>query len=143
MLRYPVKLEPDDNGTVRVSFPDIPEAHTFGVDRDDPLRRAEEALEAALSVYIARRLPIPTAPRPRTKAMPLVGLPTLSEAKVALYCAMRDAGVRNADLARRLGWPKPQIDRLLDLDHTSRMEQLEAAFRALDKRLTLVVEDAA
>jgi antitoxin HicB len=103
MLRYPVKLEPDDNGTVRVSFPDIPEAHTSGVDRDDALRRAEEALEAALSVYIARRLPIPTAPRPGTKAMPLVGLPTLSEAKVALYCAMRDAGVRNADLARRVG----------------------------------------
>lgn len=32
MLRYPVRLKPDTNGTIRVEFPDIPEAHTFGTD---------------------------------------------------------------------------------------------------------------
>ena len=30
MLAYPVVLEPDDNGTLLVTFPDVPEAVTFG-----------------------------------------------------------------------------------------------------------------
>ncbi len=32
MLAYPVKLEADDNRTVLVTFPDVPEAITFGAD---------------------------------------------------------------------------------------------------------------
>lgn len=32
MLRYPARLERDTNGTILVSFPDVPEAHTFGED---------------------------------------------------------------------------------------------------------------
>ncbi len=37
----------------------------------------------------------------------------------------------------------PQVDRLLDLMHSSRLDQLEAAFRVLGKRLALEVLDAA
>jgi antitoxin HicB len=35
-------------------------------------------------------------------------------------------------LARRLGWHVPQVDRLFDLTHASRFDQIEAAARALD-----------
>jgi antitoxin HicB len=62
---------------------------------------------------------------------------------VLLYRAMRERGVRKADLARRLGWHGPQIDRLLDLNHASRLDQIEAALAALGKRLTLDLADAA
>ena len=72
-----------------------------------------------------------------------VVLPALTEAKIALYQRMRDARIRKADLARRLGWHMPQIDRLLDLNHASRLDQLEAGFAALNKRLTIQVADAA
>jgi antitoxin HicB len=37
----------------------------------------------------------------------------------------------------------PQVDRLLDLLHNSRLDQLEAAFRALGKRIGISVEEAA
>ena len=70
-------------------------------------------------------------------------MPTLSEAKLNLYQAMRAEGVGKAELARRLNCHLPQVDRLLDLSHASRLEQLEAAFRALGKRLSIVIEDAA
>jgi antitoxin HicB len=36
-----------------------------------------------------------------------------------------------------------QVDRLLDLRHASRLDQLEAAFRVLGKRLTLEIREAA
>jgi hypothetical protein len=37
----------------------------------------------------------------------------------------------------------PQVDRLLDLRHASRLDQLEAAFRALGKQLFIQVCEAA
>ena len=38
---------------------------------------------------------------------------------------------------------KPQVDRLLDLLHASRLDQLEAAFRVLGKRLAVGIREAA
>jgi antitoxin HicB len=69
-------------------------------------------------------------------------MPALIEAKVRLYEAMRDAKVGKAELARRLDWHLPQVDRLLAMTHGSKLEQLEAAFRVLGKRLTVDVEDS-
>jgi antitoxin HicB len=37
----------------------------------------------------------------------------------------------------------PQIDRLLDLRHASRLDQLEAAFRALGKQISVEIREAA
>jgi antitoxin HicB len=141
MLAYPVDLERDTNGTVLVTFPEFAEAVTFGDDESDALLRAVDALETVLAARIDDRedipLPSPAANRPS------VVLPALTAAKVLLYRAMRERGVRKADLARRLGWHGPQIDRLLDLNHASRLDQIEAALAALGKRLTLDLADAA
>jgi antitoxin HicB len=60
-------------------------------------------------------------------------LPAMSAAKVALYQAMRAQDVRKAELARRLGVHLPQVDRLLDLRHASRFDQIDSALRALGK----------
>lgn len=142
MIKYPVCLEPDSNKTVLVSFPDIPEAHTFGEDEQEALVRAVDALETALMMYIEERKDIPRPSRVRKKDRWVV-LPALTEAKVSLYQAMREAGVRKAELARRLHCHMPQVDRLLDLRHASRLDQLEAAFAALDKKLSIEVVNAA
>jgi hypothetical protein len=48
-----------------------------------------------------------------------------------------------AALAEGLGCDPRQPRRLLDLDHRSRLDQLEAALTALGKRLVLEVRDAA
>ena len=74
---------------------------------------------------------------------PFVTLPALTEAKLALYSAMRTARVSKAELSRWLNWHLPQVDRLLDLRHASRLDQLEAAFRTLGKQLSVQVSEAA
>jgi antitoxin HicB len=87
---------------------------------------------------------IPNPSKPRGKNTPLIGLPSaIVDAKAELYMALRSAGVRKAELARRMGIHKQQVERLLDLDHASRIEQLEAAFRAFNRRLTIDIQDAA
>ena len=140
MLAYPVELTPD-GGTAVVTFPDVPEAITFGEDESDALLRAVDALETALSRYMDDRRDLPQ-PSP-TAGRPSVAPGALCSIKLQLYQAMRDAGVRKAGLARRLGWRAPQVDRPLDLNHASRLDQLETALAALGKRLRIDLHDAA
>jgi antitoxin HicB len=142
MLRYPVTLKRDTNGTMRVEFPDVPEANTFGEDADEALVQAVDALESALSMYIEDRRDIPK-PSPVKRRGRAVILPALTEAKLALYSLMRANRVGKAELARRLNCHLPQVDRLLDLLHASRLDQLEAAFRVLGKRLAVEIQEAA
>jgi len=141
MLRYPVILEPDTNDTILVSFPDFPEAHTFGDDENEALARAVDLLEDVLADHIENRREIPPPSKARKRDR-LVTLPVLTEAKVRLYGEMRTSGIRKAELARRLGCHMRQVDRLLDLSHASRLDQIEAAFAALNKRIVIEIQDA-
>jgi antitoxin HicB len=138
---YPVILEADDNGTLLVTCPDLPEVTTWGEDEADALQRAADAIEEALAARISHRddIPEPTAARGR----PVPSLPPLTTAKVALYRAAHASGTTKADLGRRLGWHAPQIDRLFDLRHHSKIEQIDQALRALGKRLVVSVQDSA
>jgi antitoxin HicB len=142
MFSYPVRLAPDDNGTVLATFPDVPEAVTFGDDEDDALLHAVDALLTALAHRIDERQEIPSPSRPG-RGEPSVDLPPLAAAKVALYRTMREQGVSKAALARRMDIQAPQIDRLLDLYQTSRLEQVTRALAALGKRLAIEVSNAA
>jgi len=63
MFDYPVTLTPDD-GTVLVTFVDVPEAITFGADEDEALLNAIDALETGLSFYVGSRKPLPVASQP-------------------------------------------------------------------------------
>lgn len=134
MLIYPAVLEPDTNETLLVTFPDIPEAVTFGEDEDEALAYAVDALETMLAARIDDREDIP-APSPIQAGQHGVRLPVLTSAKVQLYQQMRAQGIGKAELARRLHQPIAQVDRLLDLSHVTRIDRIEAAFAALGKRL--------
>ena len=58
-VRYWIKLEPDDNDTLPVTCPALPEVATFGEDEADALRHARNAIEEALAAHIADGLDIP------------------------------------------------------------------------------------
>ena len=106
MLAYSITLE-DDDGTMLVTSPDFPELTTFGDDREEAVARAVHALEEAIAARIHDRKDIPTPSHGETYAV----LPTLISVKVMLYQGMRDQGIGKAELARRLGWFLPQVDR--------------------------------
>lgn len=140
VLRYSVELVEDDNGTLLVTCPELPEVTTFGEDEPEALRRARDAIEEALAARMADRDDIPEG---RTTAARSIDLPLLTAMKVELYRTARREGVRKADLAKRLNVHGPQVDRLFDLRHASKVEQIEGAFRALGKRIEFEVKGAA
>ena len=137
MFDYPVTLTPDGD-TVLVTFADVPEALTFGADEDEALLQAVDALETALSLYVDARKPLP-APSKAKRGQHTVRPAALEGAKLGVYQAMTEQGIKKSELARRLGWHMPQIDRLFDLRHASRLDQIEAAARALGRQLDVRV----
>lgn len=139
-LAYPVRLDRQDDGYVLVSFPDVPEALTEGATEREALAEAEDCLVAALGGYIQDRRDIPRSSSAR--GQPLVVLPVLVAAKIALYRAMRAGGVGNTALAERLGTVEGTVRRLLDLDHRSHIGQVEAALRVLGQRLVITTQAA-
>ena len=129
MFDYPVTLTPDD-GTVLVTFPDVPEAITFGADKDEAMLYAVDALETALSMYVDARKPLPAVSKAK-RGQKTVRPSALECAKLGVYKAMTEQGIKKAELARRLGWHMPQVDRLFDLRHASNLDQIEAAAKVL------------
>jgi antitoxin HicB len=139
MLNYPVELTEDD-GTIMVSFPDIPGAHTWGEDQAEALANAVDALETMIAAMIADReaIPPPSAARRR----PTVSPSLLGALKVAVYGAMRARNWRKADLARAMGLNPRQIDRLLDLRHASTVAQLEQALAVCGQKAEIELKAA-
>jgi antitoxin HicB len=142
MRAYPVTLTPDDDGGFTVIFRDVPEAITEGDSREEALFRAEDALESALAMYVMAKEPLPATSAPLAGEV-MVPLSALGMAKAALYQAMREQNIGRAELERRLRWHLPQVTRVLDLRHASKMEQVEVALAALGLRLIIDVAKAA
>lgn len=141
IFRYPATVKVDRAGFHLVTFSDVPEAGTDAETREEALREAIDALIAALGGYVTDRRPIPQPSRAKPGQV-LIILPTLVAAKLALYEAMREAGISNVELGRQLGISEGAVRRLLDLDHRSHISQVEAGLQSLGQCLVVTVQAA-
>ena len=144
MVTYQALFDPDpEAGGFVVTFADF----HYGVTQGDTLKEAvgmaEDLLAGLISDLVSRNEGLPKPGRRRGRHYRAISLPALQSAKVELYQAFRNSGIRKSELARRIGIPKSNLDRLFDLFHYSRLDQIEAAFTALHKKLRIDVQDAA
>jgi antitoxin HicB len=130
-VRFPAKFARAKEGGFVVTFPDIPEAITQGENIDDAMIHAADALESALDFYFeeGRRVPMPSRPK---RGQRVVELPASVSAKVLLLNEMIAQKVRPAALARRL-----RVTRLIDLLHTTKIDGIAGALKALGKTLEI------
>jgi antitoxin HicB len=133
MRAYPVNLRKDGK-FILVTFPDIPEAVTQGRDRTEALKAAKDVLETAMDVYFDERRPVPAPSQPK-RGQPVVEVPASLSAKILLLNEMLHQNVRPAELARRIGTSPQVVNRLTNIRHTSQIDGIDTALRALGKRL--------
>lgn len=139
---YPAKFKAGTDGRVLVEFMDLPRVATDGQDDREAMEEAIDALGSDLSIRLSRREEIPT-PSPARRGQRLVPVPLWLAPKLALYLAMRDQCVSNSELARRLGVHERVARRMLDPEHATKAEKIQAALAVLGKHLTVEVRDAA
>jgi len=134
---YPVTIE-RDGASWMVSFPDVPEALTGAETLEAARVEALDALVTAFEFYFedARPIPLPSIPAADQE---VVKVPPSMWAKVLLLNAMCAEAVSQAELARRLGMPRQNVQRLIDLHHTTKIDVVAAAVSALGHRLELVI----
>jgi antitoxin HicB len=133
-MRYPVRLKAEEEGGYVVTFPDIPEAITQGEDIEDAMIHAADALESALEFYFEGRRPVPAPSKPK-RGQRVVELSPSVSAKVLLLNEMLRKKIRPAELARLIGTTPQEVNRLTNIRHTTRIDRIDVALRALGKRL--------
>ena len=137
---YPANVEAQPEGGFTVTFEGLP-----GAARDETeaeaLREAEGLLVTALSFHTDDGKPLPR-PAP-AGGRPVVGMPPLAAAKLALHEAMLEHRISNVELAGRLGLDEKAVRRLRDPLHRSHIGAVEAALRALGRRLVVEVLEIA
>ncbi|MBA6092839.1 type II toxin-antitoxin system HicB family antitoxin [Pseudomonas monteilii] len=122
----------EENGHYWSSCPDVPEAHSVGDTLEELLKNAVEGITLALSIYVDQKRQIPAASGAGDHH---VRLPGVTVAKAILWNALAEAGKSRADLAAMLRISPTAAGRLVDFEHTSKLESLEEALALLGVRL--------
>jgi antitoxin HicB len=134
MFRYPARFEPAEEGGYVVTFRDIPEAITEGDTLEAAREMAASALLTAMDFYFEDKRKVPAASQPLDHEE-LVDLPVSASAKILLLNEMIEQKVTAADLARRLNTRPQDVQRIVDLGHTTKIDTIAEALAALGKRL--------
>jgi antitoxin HicB len=146
-MEYPALLddtpELTDDVDFVVTFPDFDWGVTEADSEEHARENALDALRTMIQKHIRAGESVPRPTRPRGKKHRMIRLPALEGAKIELYRPFQTSGITKAELARRLSIPKTTVDRLFDFKNHTRLDQIDAAFRALGKELTIGVADAA
>jgi antitoxin HicB len=139
---YPARFTTGSDSRILAKLVDLPRVVTDGKNDREAMEEAIDALGSDLSIRLSRREEIP-APSAAKRRQRLVPVPLWLAPKLALYLAMRDQQVSNSELARRLGVHERVIRRMLDPEHASKAEKIQAALAVMGKQMTVEVRDAA
>ena len=132
---YPINLKADGSGWM-VTFPDIPEALTSGATREEALAMARDALVTALDFYFEDKREVP-APSKAKRGQEEISLPASQWAKVLLLNEMVRQKKSPSDVARKMGTTPQAFNRITDLHHATKVDQIEEALGVLGRRLEL------
>ncbi|MBZ5622094.1 MAG: type II toxin-antitoxin system HicB family antitoxin [Acidobacteriia bacterium] len=139
---YPGIFKRDEDGRLLVSFPDFPTAHTDGADTNKALEEAIDCLGSVIAFAMADKANVPK-PSGLKRGQKLVPVPLWIVGKLALYWAIREVGISQSELARRLNVRETVVRRMLDPKHGTRTEKIQAALEVLGKRIVTAYHNAA
>ena len=132
-MLYPAKFDLQDDGCYVVSFRDIPEALTQGYSLDEAKEMALDALITAFDFYFEdnRAIPLPSEAQ---EGEYLIELPLSVWSKVLLLNSMLEQHVSQSELAKRLGKTRQEMQRVIDLNHNTKIDTVVDALKQLGKQ---------
>ncbi|HEK0656741.1 MAG: hypothetical protein ACLTQE_12960 [Proteus mirabilis] len=139
MFNYPATSHFDEeSGTYEITYRDFDNIHAVAYTEDDIELEASDILHVGLEEFISSKMPIPMPSEPQSGDF-IVYLPPISCLKIALHNAMLTTKTKKADLARKMNLNSAQIERLLDINQTSKIDSLEQALYLLGYHIAISV----
>ena len=135
---YPIELTEDTGGYV-VTFPDIPEAMTQGDTLDEALEMAQDVLLIAMDFYFEDKRPVPM-PSKAAKGQHTIQLPLSVWAKILVLNELCHQNLQPADVARKMGTRPQDVNHILNLHCTTKIDTIAAALHAVGKELSLSID---
>ncbi len=140
-ISYPANFEDDEDGVIFVQFPDVQGCATNGKGHADAYEMAQDALGIMLENYVRDHAALPKRSKP-TKDHVVVELSALDSSKLALCLEMAKAKLTKTELAARLGVDEREARRILAVGHNTKFDRIEAAFKAIGRKISIHVEAA-
>jgi antitoxin HicB len=136
-MYYPARLKSAPEGGFVVTFRDIPEAITQGETEEEAIEMARDVLYSSMEFYfeVKRKVPFPSEAK---RGERLVALPPSAWAKVLLLNEMLAQRVTPSELARRLHTSPQNMNKVIDLGHSTKIDALNEAMMAMGKRLEVI-----
>lgn len=138
-MHYPYNIEQDDSGYL-VTFIDIPEAITYGFTMEEARNLAADSIVEALSFYFEEGKPIPL-PSVRPE-LPAISIPASTWLKVLLLNEMLASPLTQAEIARSMGKKNQELTRIVNLQHTTKLDTLVSALDALGKKVEISLRNS-
>ena len=139
MFNYPATFHFDEESeTYEITYRDFDNIHAVAYTEDDIELEASDILHVGLEEFISSKMPIPMPSEPQSGDF-IVYLPPISCLKIALHNAMLTTKTKKADLARKMNLNSAQIERLLDINQTSKIDSLEQALYLLGYHIAISV----
>jgi len=139
---YPATIKQDEEGFFQVRFRDLPQAITYGDNLENARIEAADCLEEVIAAYIAGNMEIPR-PSSKQKGEVLVCPSAQLSAKVALYVAFKQSGLKKSHLAEKLGVNEKEVRRMLNARYNTKLTTLESALEVLGYKLSVSMLPAA
>ncbi|HEY9773261.1 MAG TPA: type II toxin-antitoxin system HicB family antitoxin [Planktothrix sp.] len=140
-FEYAVSLKAAKEGGFIVTCRDLPELITQGESLEDALAEASDAMDELFASYMYGKRAFPEASKAK-RGEHFVAPRVETVAKAALYVAMREAGISNIQLAKRLGVDEKEVRRLLDPRYGSKLPRIAEAIEVLGRRLVIGLDVA-
>ncbi|ALE22011.1 MULTISPECIES: hypothetical protein [Proteus] len=139
MFNYPATSHFDEESeTYEITYRDFDNIHAVAYTEDDIELETSDILHVGLEEFISSKMPIPMPSEPQSGDF-IVYLPPISCLKIALHNAMLTTKTKKADLARKMNLNSAQIERLLDINQTSKIDSLEQALYLLGYHIAISV----
>lgn len=143
-MRYPAIITREGRNTL-AAFPSCPGCQTFAGPREPIVRLAAEALEGWLEAHLVTG-DLPPRPPTRAPRIPAGGrllwveVPAKLGLQLHLRWARQDAGLTQAQLAKRAGVSQQAIAKLENPDSNPTLDTMQKVARALGARLRVSLE---
>ena len=139
---YPAVFGREEDGRSLVSSPDFPAAQTDGSDAGEATEEAIDCSGSSIAFAMVDKANVPKPSRLK-RGQKLAPEPPWIVAKPALCRAIRELGMSQAELARRLKLRETVVKRMLNPNHDTRPEKMQAAPEVCRRRVGIAFDDAA